>query len=277
MIKNITIGSDPEFFIFKENKPLSSIGIIEGTKRKPVEVEPGYAILKDNVLVEGNVPPTTTKEDFVNSIKQLKKFIQDVIYPNKLVCADSAEFDIDQLNNREAMLFGCAPYFNAWTMMMNSPADLANFNTRVAGMHIHMGYEYNGPLSKDYLSLYIARAFDYFIVYPSRQIYEDKFRAKYYGDYGNFRITPWGTECRSLGGYFAQDQYLEWIYDQTIKTLEYCNNPDNIKLLENVTSPDNPDKNIKESYKFLNIDLEEQIYGNITNNKSNITILQETF
>lgn len=273
MINNITIGSDPEFFIFKEDLPESSIGLIEGTKHKPQEVAPGYGILKDNVLIEGNIPPADTKEEFVSNMKQLKEFMSEMIAPNRLVCADSAEFTKKQLNNFEARQFGCAPYFNAWTLGVNSPKDLADLDYRVAGFHIHMGYKYSGDLSEDYIAMYITRAFDYFVVYPSRQIYNDPIRAKYYGDFGNFRIVPHGVECRSLGGYFCKDEYLGWVYDQTIKTLEYCSIPENLEKLDKVTAPDiSPEEN----YNFLNINLEEQIYGNITNNNPEPMVIQET-
>lgn len=259
MIKNITIGSDPEFFIFKDDQPESSIGLINGTKHKPQEVAPGYGILKDNVLIEGNIPPVKTKEEFIANMRQLKAFMSEMVEPNKIVCADSAEFNEYQLDNEEARLFGCAPYFNAWTLSMNSPADLADLNFRVAGAHIHCGYTYEGPLSPEWLAVYITRAFDYFVIYPSRLEYNDPIRSKYYGDYGNFRIKPYGVEVRSLGGYFCQDKYLGWIYDQTIKTLEYCSDPENIKKLEQIAAPN---INSEEGYKLLNINLEEQLYGN---------------
>lgn len=272
MIKNILVGSDPEFFIFKEDIPESSIGLIKGTKRKPEEVAPGYGVLKDNVLIEGNIPPAGSKEEFVSNIKQLKSFMSDLVAPNQLVCADSAEFTNEQLDNFEARQFGCAPYFNAWTLTTNSPKDLATLNWRVAGFHIHLGYEYEGDIQSDYIAMYIARAFDYFVVYPSRQIFDDPIRAKYYGDYGNFRIKSYGVECRSLGGHFCDDKYLDWVYEQSIKAVKFCDNPENIEKLDQVNSPE---FDSELNYKFLNINLEEQIYGNIADNKPDILAVKK--
>lgn len=259
MIRNITIGSDPEFFIFKEEAPLSSIGIINGTKRNPETIKEGYNVLKDNVLIEGNIPPANTKEEFVDSMKELKAIMAEIVYPNRIVCADSAEFLPVQLDNKEARLFGCAPYFNAWTLGVNSPGGLAELNHRVAGTHIHIGYTYDGDISHDYMALYITRAFDFFVIHPSRMIHNDPVRAKYYGDYGNFRIVPYGVECRSLGGYFSNDQFLEWIYDQTIKTLDYCSYPENIDKLASIKSFS--EDNIQEYYDMLNINLKDQLHG----------------
>ena len=194
MFKNITVGSDPEFFIFKDDKPVSSIGIINGEKHSPDEVEPGYGVLKDNVLIEGNIPPAGNKQDFINNFKNLKRIMSDILSINgyKLVSADSAVFSEDQLQHPEAQMFGCAPFVNAWTLSMKSPANLGKMLARVAGTHIHYGYEYSGDLSEDWVAIYLTRAFDYFVVYPSRQIYNDPIRAQYYGDYGNFRITSYG-------------------------------------------------------------------------------------
>lgn len=256
MIKNITIGSDPEFFIFDDDTPVSSIGIIDGTKRNPTKITEGFNVLKDNVLIEGNIPPAKSKKDFVTYMTQLKSIMAEIVSPRKIVCADSALFTEEQLNNEEARTFGCSPYFNAWTFSINSPAKLAKLEHRVAGTHIHIGYEYSGKVIPEYLAAYITRAFDYFVVYPSRQIYNDPVRSKYYGDYGNFRLVPYGVECRSLGGYFSNDVFLGWIYDQTIKALDYCNTESNISKLEEVSSPEN---NVLENYEFLNINLEDQL------------------
>lgn len=274
MIKNILIGSDPEFFIFKEDVPESSIGLIKGTKYNPQEVVPGYGILKDNVLIEGNIPPAGSKEEFINNMRQLKDFMSELIAPNHLVAADSAEFTDQQLDSFEARQFGCAPYFNAWTLSINSPKDLADLNWRVAGFHIHFGYEYDGDISSDYFAMYVARAFDYFVTYPSRKIFNDPIRSKYYGDFGNFRIKPYGVECRSLGGYFCKDEYLGWVYEQSVKALKFCEDPNNIEKLDKITSPE---ANAEENYKILNINLEEEIYvGNIANNQPGIMAIQKT-
>lgn len=82
----------------------------------------------------------------------------------------------------------------------------------------------------------IARAFDYFVVYPARLHHNDEFRAKYYGIYGSYRDTSYGLEVRSLGGYFSKDKFLGWIYDNTIKMLEFCSSLENIEKLKKVDS-----------------------------------------
>ena len=262
MIKNITIGSDPEFFIYKESSVISSIGIIEGTKWQPTFPEEGYGVHKDNVLIEGNIPPTKSKEEFVNNMKHWKEIASSILEVGgyKLVSADSAEFPEEMLKPFEARTFGCAPYMNAWTLKYGNPSNLAKTKHRVAGTHIHIGYdlEENDNYDKELMNILITRAFDYFLIYPSRLIYEDPVRSKYYGEYGNFRDKEYGVEVRSLGGHFSNDQFLGWIYDQTIKTLEYCSKPVNCELLRNIESPET---NAREKYNILNINIDKELNG----------------
>ena len=71
--------------------------------------------------------------------------------------------------------------------------------------------------------------------------------------YGSYRDTSYGLEVRSLGGFFTQDKYLDWVYDNTIKMLEYCSIQENIDRLNEIKSPDK--SNIAEVYDFLGIDL----------------------
>ena len=124
MIRNIMIGSDPELFIVnkKTGKVVSSIGIIPGEKgnayRSP-DMPEGYGLQIDNILAEFNIPPAKTKQEFINSINYMKKYIQDFvkkINPDlDIMCVSSAIVDDDQLQSEEAKLFGCSVDYNAYT------------------------------------------------------------------------------------------------------------------------------------------------------------------
>ena len=46
MIKNITIGSDPEFAAFENEEPKSAVGFIPGTKREP------FPLTEESVFVK---------------------------------------------------------------------------------------------------------------------------------------------------------------------------------------------------------------------------------
>src|ERR1022692_4007160 len=80
-IKNITIGTDIEFFLQdkESNEFISSQGLIPGTKESPVklkELGEGYGIQPDNVAVEFTMPEARNKEEWVKSINKIKDFCE---------------------------------------------------------------------------------------------------------------------------------------------------------------------------------------------------------
>lgn len=127
-INNVTIGSDPELFIFdkKENKVISSIGIIPGEKGNPWRDESwpeGFGLETDNILAEFNIPPARTKDEFINSMNFMKDYIRNFVKrvnPNyDIVCAASKMVTKDQLDSPQALEFGCSVDYNAYTEDVN--------------------------------------------------------------------------------------------------------------------------------------------------------------
>jgi len=264
-LDNITIGSDPEFFITTTNgEAYPSIGVFEGTKDNPESKGGGFALLKDNVLVEGNIPPAHNCEEFVSYMKTLKSMINSVliIAGLKLHSADSMKFKPRFLEHEEANVFGCNSYKNAWEVGTFSAENMSFMPVRVAGHHHHIGYELlTNTMGQSRMNRYIAKAFDYFVTFPSRQHHNDEFRAKYYGNYGVYRDCPaYGLEARALGGHFTADEHLEWTYNQTIKAVEYCALQENLDRLDAVKAPITEDlATTLEYYKVLEIELSEQL------------------
>ena len=263
-LDNITIGSDPEFFIVTKNgEAYPSIDLFKGTKEEPESQGNGFALLKDNVLVEGNIPPAKTCEEFVTYMKTLKSMINSVLAISglELHSADSMQFKPRFLDHPEANVFGCSSYKNAWKVGRFSAENMSFMPIRVAGHHHHIGYQLlTDDLSLSQMNRYIAKAFDYFVVYPARQHFNDEFRAKYYGNYGVYRDCPYGLEARALGGHFTADEHLAWTYEQTIKAVHYCADPDNLKLLDMVEAPITEDAEVTEKfYAILGIDLNKQL------------------
>lgn len=115
MLNNVTIGADPEVFIFNTSTKtvVSSIGIIPGEKGNPW-IDPtwpkGFGLEIDNILGEFNIPPCKTKEEFIDSIVFMKKYIREYvkkINPNyDIRCRASYLVPEDQLQSKEAKLFG---------------------------------------------------------------------------------------------------------------------------------------------------------------------------
>lgn len=257
-----TIGSDPEFFIVDKNEnPVPSTNIFDGTKENPEDKGDGYAVLKDNVLVEGNIPPASTRDEFVNNMRALKYLINRILEMSdlELHCDDSMLFTEEDLVGREANRFGCAAYNNAWKGLEGvAVANMSKLKHRVAGTHIHIGYGIkNFNYDNRQINRVIAKAFDLMVTIPARRIHNDNIRNTYYGELGSFRDTPYGLECRTLGGYFSKDKYLGWIYDNTVKAVEFASDEDNFKKLEALGKEDL--KDIDKVYSDLKIDINELI------------------
>lgn len=241
-LSNLTIGSDPEFFIVQQDgTAFPSTQLLNGTKEHPEDMGNGYAILKDNVLVEANIPPAKNEQEFIDHMRQVKAMINTLLNMRGLALhsADSMTYDKVFLQDPEANEFGCSAYKNGWQLGSFSAEDMSHLPKRVAGFHIHIGYEI---LDKDYSKMFmnrmIARAFDYFVVAPARMHFNDEFRAKYYGIFGVYRDCTYGVECRALGGHFTDDKYLSWVYKNTIKALEFCSVEENIEKLQAIEAPD---------------------------------------
>jgi hypothetical protein len=253
-IDDVKIGSDPEFFLKSKKGIIPSTDILTIDKYNPINVGE-FAVFNDNVLVEGNIPPAKSAVEFISNMKELKAIITDITNC-EVESLDSYKFTPEALKSPGAKVFGCSPYINAWKKVECSAANLAKESFRTAGFHIHMGYERESGVSvlKSQIDSAIAKAFDYFCVYPSRLISNDEVRNGNYGEYGSYREKPYGVEVRSLGGYFTKDEYLNWVYNQSIKTIEFVSDVENLRKLQMLTSP----KFSKGEYSFLKINLNKQ-------------------
>ncbi len=149
----VTIGCDPEFFLYNSDDGhfVSSIGLIGGSKDKPRPIEAGesigLAVLEDNVTLEFNIAPVASVNDFIHNVHGAKNIISSVILrPLNLAMrekVDSAEFAPEALASIEAQTFGCDPDFDAYSQgkqrVPPKPSVLKNW--RCAGGHIHLGWD----------------------------------------------------------------------------------------------------------------------------------------
>lgn len=234
ILKNVTIGSDPELFIFNEStqKVVSSIGLIPGEKGKaykPEGFEEGFGLQIDNILAEFNIPPVSinmegAEDTFVQHMNKMKNFIKEyVAKANKnytILCSASELIDDDQLQSAEAKLFGCSPDYNVYTLEENPRPRGTETNMRSTGMHIHIGYD--SPTLDT--SIALLKVMDLFLGVPSVLIDPDTRRRSLYGKAGCFRLTEYGIEYRVLSGYFLKDdKHIRWVYQQTVKAIEFYN------------------------------------------------------
>lgn len=228
-LNNITIGADPELFIVnsKTNKVVSSIGLIPGEKGDPYVddyMPNGFGLEIDNILAEFNIPPVTTKEQFVNNILWMQNYIKDFVKRKNpdldIECIASRIVDEDQLTSKEAKLFGCSVDYNAYTQSENPKPKGESTNLRSAGFHIHFGYDdYNAETS-----LQLVKLFDIFLGIPSVLLDPDNKRRSLYGKAGAFRVTSYGLEYRVLSSYMMSSvELLEKVWKGIQRVISYTN------------------------------------------------------
>ncbi|MEM4711383.1 MAG: hypothetical protein QXL18_05545 [Candidatus Woesearchaeota archaeon] len=222
-VKIISLGSDPEVFLKKNSEFISSEVLgIPGDKYNPFKIVEGLSILKDNVMLEFNIPISYTKEEFVNNIKESLLIIKDFLGNNieiSEVC--SVNFPIEQLMTEHAQTFGCEPDFNCWTLEINKAPCAKNKTLRTAGGHIHVGYE--NP--DEYKSITLLRLMDLYLGVPSILLDKDTERRKMYGKAGCYRFKHYGFEYRVLSNFWIFDSNLvSWVWESTEKVFDIYNN-----------------------------------------------------
>ena len=230
MLKNITLGADPELFLKSASTGnfVSAVGKIGGSKEKPRWLfEPeltGAAVQEDNVAVEFNIKPAHNREEFISSIRNVLGYLKGFTEAQqlKLAIEASAYFPEKELQSKEALTFGCDPDYNAWLRNENIVPQLEGEDAllRVAGGHLHVGY--TDPDTET--SLELIRLLDIFLGCPSILQDKDTTRRKLYGKAGAFRFKPYGVEYRTLSNFWIADaEKMNWVYDQTHKAISYYN------------------------------------------------------
>ncbi len=216
------IGADPELFLKDiSGKFISSVGLIGGTKQEPQKIsEVGHAIQEDNVAVEFNIPPASSATEFVSHLNFVLDHLRAKAANLQLSFAEnvaSASFPIDQLQTPEALTFGCAPDFNAWSGKMNPRPVCDDETLRSCGGHVHVG------TTLDHRE--VIKAMDAFLGVPSVLLDEDKDRRKLYGKAGAYRSKVYGPEYRTLSNFWLwKDELKEWVFNQTQKAVDFVGN-----------------------------------------------------
>ena len=186
------------------------VGLFPGTKAKPFtpdEWPKGYAIQEDNVMLEYNIPPTSSLEAFNGTMRTVKKLVKGICMSQELVPVwnrPEHEFKKIDLESPQATMFACDPDMDAYTGGTQRDA-LPNFgNYRTCGGHIHIGGDFNCPDFVAVLFLELVMAFyigGHFIHDPASQ------RSKWYGRPGIFRTKSYGIEYRTLSNGWANSPY----------------------------------------------------------------------
>jgi len=238
----ILIGADPEFFVRskKTGELVSAVGLIEGTKAKPVPMGPGMAQV-DGMALEINVPPAENAKDFIAgfhaTMAALRKELPDFTFDFSPV----AHFGREMIDAQppEAQALGCEPDYNAYTGKVNVPPN-ANAPFRTASGHIHIGWTENQEISDpDHMEAccMLSKQMDYYLGLPSLMWDHDVTRRELYGKAGCFRPKSYGMEYRTLSNvWLTTDEMMWFVVEQSIRSFEDLVAQRNYGTLNNVRS-----------------------------------------
>lgn len=251
------IGSDPEAFIINDASGMivSAKRFTDGTKDEPEDLGDGYALLNDNILIEGNVPPAVDKNEFIANMTVLWNLMN-----NRATTRDAHLYNSDceaitdaLMQTDEAQEFGCSSFRDAWNELVEIETPQLSGNDRPAGCHIHLGLNN----ASDSLKMAIVRAFDMFVTLPAIARTGMNYRtSNLYGILGACRIKSYGVECRSLGGTFFNPLYFDWIYDGVEKAINFAEaNEDLLVNLPSITTYIGEDRiaKVEEYFKLLTL------------------------
>jgi hypothetical protein len=210
-------------FLERNGEIISAEGLIGGTKEEPKAISrKGHYIQEDNIMVEYNIPPVESAEDFVLENKYVLDFLQVMasLQGNAtLNFSASAEVDEKYLQTEQAKKFGCEPDYNVWERCPNdSPCSTTNLRT--CGGHIHIGY--NDPDMET--NERIIKAMDAVLGVASVLLDPDDRRKEMYGKAGAFRFKDYGVEYRSLSNFWLRDEdSMAWVFNETAKAIDLVN------------------------------------------------------
>jgi hypothetical protein len=206
-----TLGSDPELMLRDINGNLkSAIGVISGTKKKPLPLEEGMAQY-DNVNAEFGIDPASTENEWVGRHGRVMRQLDTLIGKDlRLSCTASAHFPKSELNCDEARQFACDPDFDPYDECPNViPPSACDGTLRSCGGHIHLGNKEIGE-SLD-LQIATVKTLDIFLGLPSLLLDKDptsQRRRELYGKAGAHRPKLYGVEYRAIGNFWLSHPNL---------------------------------------------------------------------
>lgn len=286
-LKSITIGTDPEFFVKKAGKYISSKNAkIKGTKHEPVSLKNGGTIQRDNVAVEFATVPAMDGNDFIEKIKSCLKDTHDMLpKDHEIIVEPSAVFDDSEISDPEAQEFGCEPDFNAYTVSVNEKPWCSDSGFRSCGAHIHVGcldndgdpikgleflLEFDGKIDT-------IKAMDLFHGIVSTVLDNSDAsikRRKLYGKAGAHRPTDYGVEYRVLSNYWMKSPQLVMLMDSLTRDAIKLIKDEKLQTVLDSVGEDElqaviNDGNVEEAKKIIidhvlpNISAETQDYYNM--------------
>lgn len=214
MSHSVTIGCDPELFVYKGDVPVSSHDLLPGTKNDPMAVPKG-AIQVDGVAAEFNIDPAHTRDEFIDNIRRVRRIL-NVILAQKgadyVLRAEPTVFFQKSYFKKlppEVLALGCEPDYNAYTGKPN-PKPETSKPMRTGSGHVHIGWSGCDTNAADYKPLVhqIVQELDFVLYRQSLEWDTDELRRELYGAPGAFRYKPYGLEYRVLSNKWLDSEGL---------------------------------------------------------------------
>ena len=218
------IGCDPEIFVGDNASVRSIIGKVGGTKDNPKElpIGKGFAVQEDNVALEFNVPPSSSKNEFIGNVMGAMSFLSEMLLQQhglQFVNKSAVSFPDDELRDPRALVFGCDPDYNAWTSRVNPRPSAADKNLRSCGGHIHIGLDDSWLPDK---KRKLIHAMDLYISVPAVFMDQGHLRKELYGKAGAFRNKSYGVEYRTPSNFWVWNpELIGWVYDNTARAISF--------------------------------------------------------
>lgn len=204
-----TFGTDPEFFLTKDGKPVSAIELIPGTKYDPHTLPSGGGLQTDNVALEFASVAHADVNDLVDHIRDTFKEIKEVMPEgHEIAVLPSIVFPEEELQHEQAKEFGCSPDFNVWKMEQNEAPVPEDLSLRSCGGHIHVGHEALETLEGKMLFVKLMDVFHGLTSTVLDCSESSIVRRKLYGKAGCHRPTSYGIEYRVLSNYWLKNPML---------------------------------------------------------------------
>lgn len=219
---NITIGCDPELFLFDNIKQriVPAIGKIGGSKHKPLSLVGGGMVQLDGTVLEFGTAPATSGEDFVNQIQttvnQIRTKLDNRFHGRyELRCGALASYDPEDIDEDHVGLnVGCSPQYRFTSdnalEVVGGVSKLDRSAIPIGG-HIHVGFGCNLPITDERLVVSAARFTERFHEFmPVFDNVPSLRRDNILGirDEAVVRIKPYGVEYRNLPSYWLADKRL---------------------------------------------------------------------
>ena len=203
-MSKITVGCDPELFLFRQGHPVSPHKLVPGTKEAPYKVKCG-AVQLDGLAVEFNIDPAETADEFATNVDTVLSEVRRLI-PNTYAMRfyPAVHFQPYEFNTApdKCKELGCNPDYNAYTGLINENPNIAMSRDpymRTGAGHIHIGWTKDEDKTDPghmWDCCQVVKMLDEFYLHVKPQFDMDHQREKLYGAKGAFRPTTFGVEYR---------------------------------------------------------------------------------